>query len=133
VVDNTGGFAALDKHIARVEGVPGVAKRIAPDVSKDVHRIIVKNIAAGIGPDGVQWKPTKEGGAPLRNAARALTVSAVEAFIVMMLEGPEAKHHKGNARGRIKRLILPTRATVQPFRELARKAFSAAMSGGKNG
>jgi hypothetical protein len=133
MTDNTSGFAALDKHIARIESVPGVAKRIAPDVSKDVHRLIVKNIAAGIGPDGAQWKATKEGASPLRNAARALTVSAVEAMIVMMLEGPEAKHHKGTARGRIKRLILPTRATVKPFRELARKAFNLAMNGGAHG
>jgi hypothetical protein len=132
VADNTAAFAALDKHIARVQSVPGVAKRIAPDLAKDVQRILVKNIAAGIGPDGNRWQATKDGAAPLRNAARALTVSAVDAMIVMLLEGPEAKHHKGSARGRIKRLILPTRATIAPFREMARKAFFAAMNGGKH-
>jgi hypothetical protein len=133
VADNGAAFAALDKHIARVESTPGVGKRIAPDLAKDVHRILVKNIAASVGPDGKQWQATKEGAAPLRNAARALAVSAVDSMIVMLLEGPEAKHHKGTARGRIKRLILPTRATVAPFREMARKAFFAAMNGGKHG
>ncbi len=108
MANNATGFAALDAHIARLRSLPGIAGRAAPDVAESLLEVASEDIAAGKSPDGSQLQPTKEGAQPLRNAASALHVGAIGSTIIMRLTGPEARHHRGIARGGVIRQLIPT-------------------------
>lgn len=127
------GFTELDAIIARIRQIPELARRAAPDVALAIEAELERNIAAGTSPEGVPWAPTKAGGKPLTKAANAIAVVAVGATILVKLTGPEARHHLGNARGRITRQIIPTDAIPQPMadkvREVITKHFEAATHG----
>lgn len=81
---------------------------VAAAAVPEFRREIETSIAAGEGPDGTKWAPTKEGKPALRNAAKALRVVASGSRIVASLSGPEAKHDIGAVKGGKQRKILPT-------------------------
>ena len=77
------------------------------------------------------WKPTKEGKAPLQHAEKALKVMSVNRTVHITLHGPEARHHLGRARGKIKRGIIPERglpsAMADSIRNVLQKHFDDAV------
>lgn len=127
------GLAALDEHIARIQQLPGMVERMAPAVGKALEGELRQQIARGVGPDGKPWAPTKEGKVPLQKAAKALRVRAVGTTVLAVLEGPEALHHMGRARGGVRRPILPTTTIPDPvvkaIGEVATAEFNKTMGG----
>lgn len=103
-------FAQLQSMIDRVAALgPQTVRRAAPKVARALEAELVAQIGRGEGPDGKPWPLTKDGARALQGAAGALTVRAFGPVVVARLSGPEARHHKGAARGRIRRRrILPT-------------------------
>jgi hypothetical protein len=105
-------ITALRQQIARIRAIPGMIERIAPEAVKAVDAELKRTIAAGESADGKKWKPTKDGQAPLKDAASAIDVEIVShsqlgTVIAATLHGPEARHHFGWVKGGIARPILP--------------------------
>jgi hypothetical protein len=127
------GDAGLRAMIKKLNSLPGLPERAAPDIADACAKEIRAQIARGEGPDGEKWKPTKEGNAPLRNAAKALSVRAIGSAIVMKLTGVEALHHLGGAKGGIARRILPVRrvneSLTRAIDRVLRDAFAKEMEG----
>lgn len=125
--------AALDAHIARIRELGQLASRSAPAVAKEVERELGAQIAAGAAPDGTPWRPTKAGTTPLRGAAKALKVRSVGTVIVATLEGHDALHDQGRARGGVRRRVLPTSKMPQPIaaavERVVTREFKATMGG----
>lgn len=92
-----------------------IGRLAAPEVAKALDEEIGKDISAGQSPDGTAWKETQDGRVPLRNAKKAVTTTYEGSVVIARLSGPEVKHHKGTARGRVQRRILPTRNLPQPL------------------
>lgn len=106
------GTEQLDAMIAKIRRIPEIAKRAAPSVAEVVRESILETIAAGTDASGKPWEPRKaDGGKPLANAAKRLKVAAVGTRIIAGITGPEARHHRGVARGGIIRGILPVSLT----------------------
>jgi hypothetical protein len=119
---NADGFAALDRMIAKTRAIPGLVKEVAPEIARVVGVELKQNIDAGRAPDGTPWEPTKEGGRPLVNASKHVTVRAVGTVIVVRLTGAvEVKHHLGRVKGGVRRQIIPTRKTAGPILRLAKR------------
>jgi hypothetical protein len=135
-VSNAAAFAALDEQIRRLRSVQGLAKDAAPFVADALKEEIDAQIARGQGPDGRPWVRTDEGRAPLKNAAKAVTVKALGATIVARVEGPEAYHHRGQTRGNIVRPIIPTGRLTAPFTRAIKRVLAeryASLMGGDHG
>lgn len=103
------GFQEIDRMVATLKTLDKLGAKAADDVAHVVEAELRRTIAAGTTPDGKQWEPTEAGERPLRNAAAALGIAAVGSTVYVRLTGPEARHHKGRARGGIVREIIPTR------------------------
>lgn len=103
----TKGLAQFDAHIARVESLPRVLKSAAPEVAEAVEAELLRQISAGTDPEGKAWQAREDGGTPLATAGKSLAVVAIGARIFARLRGHIARHHRGIARGRIERQILP--------------------------
>lgn len=101
------GRAQLDRHLARLEALARMPASAAPVIADAVERELVAQIGRGVDPDGKPWPKTKEGETPLRNASSALSVTAAGGAVVASVEGPEALHDQGKARGHVQRRILP--------------------------
>lgn len=95
------------QRIAALRKLEGFGTRVAPDVARVIDSELRRTIKAGTTPDGAKWQPTRDGEAPLQNAADALYVAAYSNKIFVRIKGPEAKHDRGRARGRIERQIIP--------------------------
>jgi len=113
------GLTEIDAMLARIRALPGMVERSAPEVAKALDGEIRRTIAAGTTPDGVPWKPTKDGRKPLQNAAKALTTKAIGTVVLARLDGIEARHHLGAVRGSSKsnwlaRPILPSKQIPKP-------------------
>jgi hypothetical protein len=101
--------------IDRLHRLEGLTTLSAPKVAVAVEAEVRDQISQGVGPDGVPWKKTKEGKTPLQNAASALTVRPIGSVVLLRLTGPEAKHHLGAVKGKIKRPIIPTGKIPDPM------------------
>jgi hypothetical protein len=112
---NAAARAELEDWIERVESLGKLAAGIAPEIAVELDRELRANIAAGRGPDGIAWPPTKDGKPALRGAGKALTVRAVGKVVLATLTGPEARHHLGAVRGGVRRQILPTTTLPAPM------------------
>lgn len=112
---------ALDAHISRIRYLSELGQRSAPSVAKALERELGAQIAAGVDPNGKPLQPTKEGKTPLTGAAKALRVRPIGSVVLATLEGPEALHHQGRARGGVRRQILPTGGAIPPTVERAVK------------
>lgn len=105
---NDAAFAALQAQIRRLERLPVAIIEAAPEVADALHAELDAQIAAGTDPEGTPWQSTKEGKRPLQNASQSLTVRAFGNVILAKLTGPTALHHMGQARGGVRRQILPS-------------------------
>jgi hypothetical protein len=114
MADNQAGLFEIDRHIARLRKVGDLPREAAPACAEALREYLERQIAAGRAPDGSTWAPRKEdGGRALEDAAKALTVVPVGTHILARIKGPEARHHKGIAKGGTVRQILPT-TTIPP-------------------
>lgn len=123
------------QRIKQIRSLEGLGVKVAPDVAVVIEADLRRSIQEGATPDGVKWKPTQEGNAPLQHAAKALYVAAVGGKVFVRIKGPEARHHAGTARGRIKRQVIPSGATVPArmaaeIRAVLDRAFTEAMTNG---
>jgi hypothetical protein len=107
MTSNAQGFATLDDWIKRLETLPDGVKAIAQELAPEVKAVIDEQIAQGVGPDGQAWKPKKDGGRALVNAAKAVTAKAIDNVILITLSGKEVFHQWGTRRVP-QRAILPT-------------------------
>lgn len=105
---NDAAFAALQAQIRRLERLPVAITEAAPEVADALHVELDAQIAAGTDPDGTPWQPTLAGKRPLQNASASLTVRAIGNVILAKLTGPTALHHMGQARGGVRRQVLPS-------------------------
>ncbi len=122
---NASAHAALQSMIDRLRKVQKIDTTAAPAVAEAVADDARRTIGAGIGPDGTPWAPLKAtGGRALVNAAEALTVKAIGSLVLMQLSGPEARHHRGFARGGVARQIIPTRGIPDPMIRAIRKVLA---------
>jgi hypothetical protein len=101
-------LASLDALIRRLRELETFPERVAPAVAVKVKEILVQQIAAAQFPSGAAWPDTQDGRKALRNAAKALDVTAVGNVIVARLNGVEARHSVGAVRGHVQRQILPS-------------------------
>lgn len=127
---NASGFAQLDAMIASLRSMKTLARDAAPELAKRVKAALDANIDAGKSPTGETWAPKKDGGRPLVNASKAVTVTALGTVILIRLSGVEVFHHYGA--GVPRRTIIPYGSMpfllgnairlgfVEPFRKKAR-------------
>lgn len=104
---NAAGLASLDGMIARLRGFPQSIEAAAPMIAKAAKAEIDAALADGHAPGGEAWKPRKDGGKPLMNAAKAVTSAAVGTVLLFTLVGAEVWHHFGTKHAPQRR-ILPT-------------------------
>lgn len=102
----------LQEMIAKIRALGKLGEEAAPDVAYAVEADLRRSIGEGTDPDGKPWDKTQAGETPLRNADKAVHVAAVGGTIFVRLTGPEARHHKGSARGGIVRAVIPTKSVV---------------------
>jgi hypothetical protein len=123
--DNAAGLESLDAMIARVRSYGrGMGEKVARAAAPLIEAAAKKTAAAGTTPDGVAWKPKKDGGRPLEHAAEHLSAKAVGASVVLTLSGKaEVVHNFGNEKDP-KRQILPSGGGPLPkgIEAAARKA-----------
>lgn len=93
--DNASGMAALDEMIAACRSVPGMAERNRGKVAELLNDVVAQSVAAGTTPEGVPWKPTKKGTAPLRGAMEAVTVEVEGDGVTATLTGHHVFHQRG--------------------------------------
>jgi hypothetical protein len=128
------GEAELDAWVAKLRRLPEMVKAAAPELAVALKSELDKNIAAGRAPDGSTWKPKKDGGRPLVNAAAAVTTRADGSVVQAVLTGPEVFHHYGTKKDP-ERQILPR--GVMPdslglaFRAKMVEQFEKTMGGGR--
>jgi len=117
--------AELDELIARLRNLPRIVEDVLPEAATELAKIIAGNIAAQRGPDGVPWPAPKdpETKAVLLNAMKSVTVSAIGRVLLTRVDGPEARHHLGIAKGKVKREIIPTKKIPTPMVEALRRVL----------
>lgn len=110
------GFSELDAQIERLQALEDFPRKAAPDVAEALEDELHAQIKRGEGPDGRPWEPRQEDGEkPLQNAAKALAVVPIGTTVFARLKGPEARHHKGTAKGGTIRRILPVKGIPNPM------------------
>lgn len=103
------GVRQLDDMIRRVDLLGGMAERVAPRVGEVLRSEVNAAVAAQRSPGGSPWAPSKTGGRVLERAASKAQVSVDGSRVSVSLDGPEAMHNDGRARGGVRRQILPSR------------------------
>lgn len=125
MADNADAFNALQEQIDRVRSLPDeLGKSAAPLIAKEAKKIVEQDIAASRAPDGTPWPKTEDGHEPLKNAANAVKVSAVDSTIVFEVSGVEAKHHRGRVKGGKRRALIPARSIPQTLTLAIKRALS---------
>lgn len=102
------GARQLDSMIHRVEMLGGMAERVAPAVGVALRREAEGAVAAQRSPGGSPWAPSKGGGRVLERAASKAQVSVDGSRVSISLDGPEALHNDGRARGGRRRQVIPS-------------------------
>jgi len=126
------GLYEIDEQIARLKNVAGLPREAAPGCAVALREYLDRQISAGRAPDGSTWAPRKDdGGKPLEGAAKALVVVPVGTHVFARIKGPEARHHRGIAKGGVVRQILPTTefpdVLVRAFKAVIVETFSKIM------
>ena len=125
MADNSAANEALTQQITLMRALPEKLRAAAvPEVARILDTTIRANISAGTDPDGVPWQKTAAGATPLRNAGKALTTKVLGTVVLARITGPEALHHLGQAAGKIRRQILPTKRIPTTMTEAIKKAIS---------
>lgn len=118
------GEAELDAWVAKLRRLPHMVEAAAPDLAVALKAELDKNISAGRAPDGSTWKPKKDGGRPLVNAASAVTTRADGTVVQAVLTGPEVFHHYGTKKDP-QRQILPRGAMPESLGQAFRAKLAA--------
>ncbi len=121
MANNAAALRTLDRFIADLRSTKGIGKALAPQLAPIVKAEVDAAIAAGHGLDGTPWPARKDGGKPLVNAAKAVSVRAIGSAIVITLTGPEVFHQFGAG-------SLPVRA-ILPVKGLPFKLGNAIRKG----
>lgn len=112
---STSGIAQLDEMIARIRrlGAPTLVDEVAREAAPLVDAAIKRTARAGVTPLGAPWKSKKDGGAPLVNAAAAITTRALGRIVAVTLTGPTVFHHLGLG-GKPRRQVIPDGVSIPP-------------------
>lgn len=105
------GFRVLNDQIARLRIVAKLPEEALPKVASAIGKQIDKQIHAGTDPYGKPWAPRKaDGSKPLQDVGKHIRVGIVgRTMIVRLMTRHAVLHHFGNARGRVKRQIIPSK------------------------
>lgn len=103
------GARQLEGMMRRVNLLAGIAERVAPRVGEVLRREADKAVAGQRSPTGTPWAPSKSGARVLESASRRSVVSVDGSRVSITLDGPDALHNDGRARGGVRRQILPSR------------------------
>jgi len=126
--------AEIDDMIARLRGLGKAARDAVPEIAEECRKVIATNVAAQRGPDGEPWPKSKDRRPVLVDAAKNMSAQAVGGAALLVLNGPEARHHLGIARGKVLRRILPSKGIPAPMaeaiRRLLERRLDAAAKGG---
>ena len=136
--DNSNAFAALDAFAERLRAIPDLAEEAAPKIAELLKEAIAENIAAQRNPYGDTFAPRKpdrryDGKPMFANAMKAIEVKARGTVILITLDGVEAMHHIGNAKGYkggskklggYRRTLIPTGQLPGPFRGVIRATLA---------
>lgn len=98
-MDNVHAFAELDLMLEAIRKTETVNEDAAKECADALRSKTASNIAAQRDPYDHPWPPTKDGAAALQNAMGAIDIHAKGTTIEFTVDGPEARHHIGNARG----------------------------------
>jgi morphogenesis family protein len=120
------GFDAIDREIRKLQELGSLDEEIAAEGAPELRRELEQQIARGQAPDGSPWQLTQDGEKPLKNAAASLSVRSMGPVILAKLEGPSARHHRGTARGRIRRQVLPSGKAPEALERALAKVTTAA-------
>lgn len=129
------GDSALVAFIARMRKLGTLGADAAKLAAPLVERAVKATAAAGTAPDGMPWKPKKDGSRALPNAAAALTVKALGPVVVVTLKGIEVVHNFAKDGRLPRRQILPDGGAGIPknvaaaLEQGAKQAFDNAMGG----
>jgi hypothetical protein len=140
MADNASAFRILDDRIARLRVVANLPDDAMPDVAAAIAKDVDRQIAAGETPDGKPWEPRQDGGAPLRNIGKHISVGIVGRTVIVRIRSKHVVlHHFGFNRGRgtpkeKQRQILPIgkipASMARAIREAIGERFGGIMSGG---
>jgi hypothetical protein len=118
------GRAKMDAWIAALRTLPvDLVTASTPEVAKALEDDIKASANAGAAPDGSAWQKTESGAKALPNAADRVKVEHSGSVVLARLKGNEVRHHKGTARGGIRRQILPTRKIPDNVAVAIRRVF----------
>lgn len=112
------GAEDMDRMIERVRKLGQLRARTAELARAKLEAVVRATAAAGTTPDGERWKPTKEGGRALANAAAALSVRVVGSVLQVVLTGHHVFHSRGAGRTLPQRKIIPANGDPIPDRYL---------------
>lgn len=84
----------LDRYIASMRGLVTLDEDLAELAAPALEEAARANVRAGLDPDGNPWPRKKDGTAPLKNAANAITCTAQGNLAVLEVDGVEAFHQK---------------------------------------
>lgn len=122
---------ALQSMIDSANRVSSLVDDAMSDVTQAVLTEQRRTMAEGMSAYAEPWKPTLKGKAPLQHADKALRVMSVNRTIYVTLHGPEARHHLGRVRGKVKRGIIPERglpsAMADSIRNVLQQHFDDAV------
>lgn len=110
------GGVKLSQWADQMKRLAGMVDRAGPKVAKALDAALKESLRAGTNPYGKKWKPTKQGNAPLKNAADNARVDYDKGprEVVYRIEGRSVNgkkavywyHHMGM--GRVpKRQVIP--------------------------
>lgn len=132
MADNASFYAALDKLLDDLRADETLCEDAAPEVAKELHAQIAKNVAAQVDPYGHPWPESKAGGPVLVNAAKAVSATTSGSTIILELTGPEVRHHVGSAKGYhggsaklggYRRPIIPWKSLPGPMKAVVRRVL----------
>jgi hypothetical protein len=105
----------------------GKANEMAKEAAPLVEAALKATAAAGTDPDGKAWKPKKDGGRALPDAADAVSVTTNGKVLTITVTGGEAAQQSFRIRQLLPKKKLP-KAVLDALREGARRAWIKAMS-----
>jgi hypothetical protein len=105
----------------------GLAASMATEAVPLVEAAVKATAAAGTDPYGEPWRPKKDGGRALPDAADAVSVESNGKIIRITVRGGEAAQNRYGVRRLLPRRKLP-KAILEALREGARRAWVKAMS-----
>lgn len=108
-------LADLQTMIGRIRSIDGLGREAAPHVARAVEAEIRRTTAAHSTPYGVKWALKQDGGLALERAMASVGVGAIGATVYVRLIGPTARHHKGTAKGGLRRQVIPDRTVIPPL------------------